>query len=346
MAMMTDVFDDRLGARLLSEWQQDFPLCPAPFAELAGKLGVAEGAVLRMLERLRREGQIARVGAVFAPKRIGASSLAAMAVPPEKLAIVTEAVNRFPEVNQNYVRRHRYNLWFVASSTDEAALARLLARMGAATGCPPIALPLVEEFHIDLGFCLQGGERKPAPAQARPVLPQTPLGEEERRLIAVLPDATVAQADRLARELHPGVRRDDPLGAAAEVQLAGERREGFWIARGTGQRQVDLGKRHVGGRRDDLGGRAEIGLRGRERTLHARGGGVAMLQDPFQRLESAQQVGGSLLADALDARQAVGRIAAQRREAVDTRIAWPDLEVEREATRSKTTHGRQDRQMR
>ena len=49
MAMMTDVFDDRLGARLLSEWQQDFPLCPAPFAELAGKLGVAEGAVLRML---------------------------------------------------------------------------------------------------------------------------------------------------------------------------------------------------------------------------------------------------------------------------------------------------------
>ena len=38
-----------------------------------------------MLEQLRREGRISRVGAVFAPKRIGASTLAAMAVPPEKL---------------------------------------------------------------------------------------------------------------------------------------------------------------------------------------------------------------------------------------------------------------------
>ena len=148
-----------LGSHLLNDYQQNFPLCPAPFAELAVKLGVAETAVLRKLEQLRREGRIARVGAVFAPKRIGASSLAAMAVPPEKLAIVTEAVNRFPEVNQNYERRHRYNLWFVASSTDEAALARLLADMGAATGCPPIALPLLEEFHIDLGFDLISGRR-------------------------------------------------------------------------------------------------------------------------------------------------------------------------------------------
>jgi DNA-binding Lrp family transcriptional regulator len=57
---------------------------------------VAEKVVLGRLENLRRDGKISRVGAVFAPKRIGASTLAAMAVPPEKLDAVAAAVNRFP----------------------------------------------------------------------------------------------------------------------------------------------------------------------------------------------------------------------------------------------------------
>lgn len=50
--------------------------------------------------------------------------------------------------------------------------------------------------------------------------------------IAVLPDATVAQADRLARELHPGVRRDDPRRGRALVQwtLARHARDGHTIS--------------------------------------------------------------------------------------------------------------------
>ena len=177
--MMTDVFDDRLGARLLSEWQQNFPLCPAPFAELAGKLGVAEGAVLRMLERLRREGRIARVGAVFAPKRIGASTLAAMAVPPEKLAIVTEAVNRFPEVNQNYERSHRYNLWFVVTAGSPGRLQAALGAIEQAAGFPLLRLPLVGEF------VHQNDRRVPA-APETSIDPGTVLDEIGRRLVMAL----------------------------------------------------------------------------------------------------------------------------------------------------------------
>ena len=59
--------DDALEFRLLNEFQRDFPLCPAPFAELAARLGVGERVVLGSLEKLRREGTISRVGAVFAP---------------------------------------------------------------------------------------------------------------------------------------------------------------------------------------------------------------------------------------------------------------------------------------
>lgn len=93
-----DKLDDAIDFRLLNDFQRDFPLCSAPFAELASRLGVAEGVVLRALEGLRRQGKIARVGAIFAPKRIGVSTLAAMAVPAAQLAAIAEVVNRFPEV--------------------------------------------------------------------------------------------------------------------------------------------------------------------------------------------------------------------------------------------------------
>ena len=174
-----------LEFRLLNEFQRDFPLCPAPFAELAARLGVGEKVVLGGLEKLRREGKISRVGAVFAPKRIGASTLAAMAVPPEKLGAVAAAVNRFPEVNHNYEREHRYNLWFVVTAGSEGRLQATLGAIEKAAGYPLLALPLLEEFHIDLGFPLQGASRKTA-AVARAVHPVVPIGEAERRLVSVL----------------------------------------------------------------------------------------------------------------------------------------------------------------
>jgi DNA-binding Lrp family transcriptional regulator len=171
--------------RLLNEFQRDFPLCPAPFAELAARLGVAEKAVLGALEKLRREGKISRVGAVFAPKRIGASTLAAMAVPPERLEAVAAAVNRFPEVNHNYEREHRYNLWFVVTAGSEGRLQASLGAIAQAAGYPLLALPLEEEFHIDLGFCLEGQKGKQV-AAARRVEPAAPIDEAERRLVSVL----------------------------------------------------------------------------------------------------------------------------------------------------------------
>ena len=177
--------DDTLDFQLLNDFQRDFPLCPAPFAELASRLGVGEKVVLGRLENLRREGKISRVGAVFAPKRIGASTLAAMAVPPEKLEAVAATVNRFPEVNHNYEREHRYNLWFVVTAASEGRLQASLGAIEQAAGYPLLTLPLLEEFHIDLGFCLNGGKQK-CVATAQPVQPVALMDEAERRLVSVL----------------------------------------------------------------------------------------------------------------------------------------------------------------
>ncbi len=181
---------DSLDFRLLNEFQRDFPLVPAPYAELARRLEVDEVAVLVALRRLHDEGVVSRVGAVFSPRRIGASTLAALAAPPERLDAVADEVSACPEVNHNYERENAYNLWFVATAPNAAHLDRVMERIAAQTGCPLIRLPLLEEFHIDLGFDLNGGAKQ-VRAVTRPAeLPESAWSLEaaEQRLMAALQD--------------------------------------------------------------------------------------------------------------------------------------------------------------
>ena len=144
-----------LDRRLLDEYQHDFPLEPQPFAALAEELGVSEGKVLERLAYLKRFGALSRVGAVVRPNRIGASTLAALAVPPEDLEKVAEQVNAFTEVNHNYEREHHYNLWFVVTAEDRDHIDRVLAKIARVTGFEPLDLPMVEDYFIDLGFALK-----------------------------------------------------------------------------------------------------------------------------------------------------------------------------------------------
>ncbi|GAB4346176.1 MAG: AsnC family transcriptional regulator [Gammaproteobacteria bacterium] len=144
-----------LERRLLDEFQHTLPLSSRPFAEMAQKLGVSEAVVIERLRSLQARGAISRVGPVFRPKRLGASTLAAMAVPPEYLDEVAELVSALPEVNHNYEREHRFNLWFVVTAEDAAHLEAVLDGIAEETGIPVMALPMEEDYHIDLGFRLK-----------------------------------------------------------------------------------------------------------------------------------------------------------------------------------------------
>ena len=143
-----------LEKRLLNEFQQGLPLSTTPYADMAEKLGTSEALVLQILERLQGEGVVSRIGPVFKPKRVGSSTLAAMAIPPEQLDAVAEKINSYPEVNHNYEREHHFNLWFVVTASSEKHLQEALERMELETGYPLLNLPLVKQFHIDLGFPL------------------------------------------------------------------------------------------------------------------------------------------------------------------------------------------------
>jgi len=144
-----------LERRLLNDFQHEFPLSPTPFADIAAELGVSEEEVLKTLDALRSRGLVSRVGPVFRPNRVGASTLAAMAVPPSRLDEVAALVSGYPEVNHNYEREHRFNLWFVVTARDEARLQAVLDDIAARSGLDVMPLPLLEDYFIDLGFDLQ-----------------------------------------------------------------------------------------------------------------------------------------------------------------------------------------------
>lgn len=147
-------FMTELELHLLNDYQRDFPLVSMPFEKIAAQLHVSEREVMDGLQRLRKGGAVSRVGAVFRPNTIGVSTLVALAAPPEKLTEIARQVSAHPEVNHNYEREHRYNLWFVVTASDSGHLSETLQRIQEETGYPLLVLPMLEGYHIDLGFDL------------------------------------------------------------------------------------------------------------------------------------------------------------------------------------------------
>ncbi len=146
---------DSIDRRLLSEFQRDLPLEPRPYAAMADRLGIGEAEVIARLARLSGQGVVSRVGPVFAANRAGCSTLAAMAVPPERLEEVACLINAYPQVNHNYERSHHFNLWFVVAAPRRDEVDAVLDDIRDRTGIEVLDLPLVADYHIDLGFDLQ-----------------------------------------------------------------------------------------------------------------------------------------------------------------------------------------------
>ncbi len=144
-----------LEEKILNDYQRDFPLEPRPYDRIAGCVGITEEELLETLGNLQNRNVVSRVGAVVKPQTVGASTLAAMKVPKNRLREVAEIVNSFEAVNHNYEREHSLNLWFVVTAPDEQGVKDVLKEIENQTGLKVIDLPLVTSFHIDLGFDLK-----------------------------------------------------------------------------------------------------------------------------------------------------------------------------------------------
>ncbi len=144
---------------LVNNWQRDFPLVSRPYADLGAWLGISEAEAIARLRALAKSGTVSRIGAVFRPHTLGWSTLAAVAVAPERIESVARVISAYPEVNHNYEREHDFNLWFVATAPTRERVQAILGEIGDQAASPVLDLPMLEDFHIDLGFDLSGAAR-------------------------------------------------------------------------------------------------------------------------------------------------------------------------------------------
>ena len=143
---------DNTDRQLIDLYQRDLPVCERPYDEMSRQLGIAEGEVIERLQSLQDNQVLSRVGPVFEHSRAGASLLAAVEAPDEQLDLVAARINHAPGVNHQYAREHTYNLWFVMTAPDEDTLEERLDELEHQLRLPMLRLPMVEAYHIDLGF--------------------------------------------------------------------------------------------------------------------------------------------------------------------------------------------------
>ena len=169
--------------RLLNDWQHGFPLLARPFDALGRELGCGTPEVLRQYRALQAAGSLSRIGGVFAAGAGGAAALCAYATLPERLEAVAATVSAHPGVNHNYEREHAFNLWFVMTGSDRAAVHAGIDALDAATGLRALRLPMLRPYRIDLGFDLLGARRH---HEARGASRATaPVAEADRPLAAL-----------------------------------------------------------------------------------------------------------------------------------------------------------------
>jgi len=169
---------------LADSWQRDFPLEPRPFARVGEAAELSECEVIELMQSLKDLGILARIGAAVRPNTVGASTLAAMAVPDIRLDEVADLVSGHPAVNHNYEREHDLNLWFVVTAANRAEVTGALDDIARASGIEVHDLPLEQAYHIDLGFSL-AGTRSRRPERA-PITCEPNVEEVDRALLHAL----------------------------------------------------------------------------------------------------------------------------------------------------------------
>jgi DNA-binding Lrp family transcriptional regulator len=150
---------DSFDKQILDIIQSSFPLSARPYEVVGGQLGLTEAEVLARVRRLKAEGVIRRMGANFGSRQLGwKSTLCGAEVPEDKLDLFVAEVNRHSGVTHNYLRAHKFNVWFALIAPTSEAVEAILADITAKTGVAIMNLPASTLFKIKVDFNMGGGD--------------------------------------------------------------------------------------------------------------------------------------------------------------------------------------------
>ena len=145
---------DQLDKKLLNIIQTGFPITPRPYLELAEELNTSEADIISRIGHLQQTGVIRRLGGIFDSRNLGyTGTLCAMQVPQESIAEVAAVINGYPGITHNYLREHKYNMWFTLLAESKEQIQEILTEIKAVTGIKQlISLPAENIFKIKVNF--------------------------------------------------------------------------------------------------------------------------------------------------------------------------------------------------
>lgn len=210
---------DQRDRELLNALQGDIPLVSTPYAVLGQQIDMSEKEVLKRTERLKREGLVRQLAALFDSRALGyRSCLVAARVAPERIDDAANVINAHPGVTQNYRRNNDLNLWFTLAvgPQSKVGLEKTIELLGHQAECDSVRpLPTLKLYKTSGGDGESHGDEPHSE-----YTPLTPLEIECVRLLQRDLPLQPRPFDALAR--NTTVTSDDLLSAARSLQRRGQ----------------------------------------------------------------------------------------------------------------------------
>lgn len=184
----------RIEERIMDRIQRDVPLDPAPFAVISRELKLDGQLLMETLRALKERRVVRNISGIFNARRLGYDSgLVAFRVPAAGVEEAAGFINSHPGVSHNYLRDHRFNLWFTLAVDPSAPLSRTVEALAARCRAEE-SLVFKNEKLYKIGFMLRMGDEdedeQEAPSAAdnspAPGIGVPPLTTDEKRSIALL----------------------------------------------------------------------------------------------------------------------------------------------------------------
>ena len=147
---------DEIDKKILNILQKEFPLEEQPFLIVGQRCGISEDETIHRVQKMKDEGIIRRIGAVFDGAKLGrVSTLCAARVPEGEIDSFVKIVNANKNVTHNYQRNHEYNIWFTVSAANVKELEKFIKDVKEKTGVTDILdMRAVRTFKINASFDL------------------------------------------------------------------------------------------------------------------------------------------------------------------------------------------------
>jgi len=144
---------DAIDRRLLNLLQEDFPLSPSPYRDLAARLGVSEEQVLDRINKLKDAGVIRRIGGIINSRALGYySTLCALHIEERELERLALYLDNITAITHNYLRDYYYNVWFTLTMASEKELQAMISRIEKEFKVEILQMPAIKTYKVKVSF--------------------------------------------------------------------------------------------------------------------------------------------------------------------------------------------------